>query len=95
VNAEVDGGRFVDRDYLAKWVGSVTFQHLIDPGRYRLLVKEYEYVSASYTTIIPGGEALPLRSLAPGRLIYAEAVNIDDALVGPPPPPTTAPPPPA
>ncbi len=95
VNAEVDGGRFADRDYLAKWVGSVTFQHLIDPGRYRLLVKEYEYVSASYTTIIPGGEALPLRSLAPGRLIYAEAVNIDDALVGPPPPPTTAPSPPA
>ena len=51
------------------------------PQQYRLLIREYEYVSANWAIVHPGGEALPPWSEAPGRLIYAETVEIDEAFV--------------
>jgi hypothetical protein len=39
-------------------------------------------VSADWAIVHPGGEALPPWSEAPGRLIYAETVEIDAALTG-------------
>jgi hypothetical protein len=56
---------------LALWVGGVTFAASPEPGRYRLLVEEFEYVSAQY---LEGRQA-------PGRLIYAETFEVDSALV--------------
>jgi hypothetical protein len=56
---------------LGLWVGAVTFAAAPEPGRYRLLVEELEYVSANYSD---GREA-------PGRLIYAETFEVDAGLV--------------
>jgi hypothetical protein len=57
---------------LALWVGAVSFATVPQPGAYRLLVEEFEYVSATYAD---GRQA-------PGRLIYAETFEVDAALVG-------------
>ena len=57
---------------LELWVGAVTFAASPKPGAYRLLVEEYEYISANYSN----------GRHAPGRLIYAETFEVDAALVG-------------
>ncbi len=57
---------------LALWVGAVTFAAVPEPGEYRLLVEEFEYVSADY---LEGRHA-------PGRLIYAETFEVDGGLMG-------------
>jgi hypothetical protein len=74
--------QFPDEKYLALWSGRVQFAAVPKPQQYRLLIREYEYVSANWAVIHPGGEALPAWSEAPGRLIYAETIEIDEALVG-------------
>ena len=51
-------------------------------GQFRLLIREFEYVSADWAIVHPGGEALPPWAEAPGRLIYAETVELDAALLG-------------
>jgi hypothetical protein len=51
---------------LALWVGAVTFAAAPEPGAYRLLIEEFEYVTADY---LEGRHA-------PGRLIYAEAFEV-------------------
>ena len=56
---------------LGLWVGAVTFAAVPAPGDYRLLIEEFEYVSAEY------GDGRH----APGRLIYAETFAVDVALV--------------
>jgi len=56
---------------LELWVGAVTFAARPAPGAYRLLIEEFEYISANYAE----GRG------APGRLIYAEIVDVDTALV--------------
>jgi hypothetical protein len=56
---------------LALWIGSVAFASPPASGTYRLLIEEFEYVSADYLE----GRA------APGRLIYAETFDVDSALV--------------
>ncbi len=56
---------------LGLWVGAVTFASVPAPGDYRLLVEEFEYISAQYTE---GRQA-------PGRLIYAETFEVDAALI--------------
>ncbi|HVG26081.1 MAG TPA: hypothetical protein VM865_00640, partial [Acidobacteriaceae bacterium] len=56
---------------LALWVGTVSFAAMPDADSFRLLIEEFEFISASYT--VQGG--------APGRLIYAEAFSVDAALV--------------
>jgi hypothetical protein len=53
---------------LGLWVGAVTFAAAPEPGAFRLLIEEFESVAATYAW--------------PGRLIYAESIAIDEALVG-------------
>jgi hypothetical protein len=57
------------------WTGTVTFAQAPEVGRYRLLIEEHEYISANYT-LAEGRVAHQ-----PGRLIYAEAFELDDALI--------------
>jgi hypothetical protein len=64
------------------WSATVTFAQVPESGHYRLLMREYEYVSANYT--LPAGRNTRLQ---PGRLIFAETVEIDEALIGQPPQP--------
>ena len=56
---------------LGLWIGAVTFAAAPAPGAYRLLIEEFEYVSANYSE----------NRVAPGRLIYAETVDVDTALI--------------
>jgi hypothetical protein len=73
--------QFPDEKYLALWSGRVQFAAVPKPQQYRLLIREYEYVSANWAIVHRGGEALPPWSEAPGRLIYAETVEIDAAFI--------------
>jgi hypothetical protein len=73
--------QFPTEKYLALWSGRVQFAAVPKPQQYRLLIREYEYISANWAIVHPGGEALPPWSEAPGRLIYAETVEIDEVLV--------------
>ena len=57
------------------WAGSVSFVKAPAAGQFRLLIEEREFVSANYT--VTEGRAVR----QPGRLIYAEAFELDDALV--------------
>ncbi len=65
-------GQGLDQPNLALWVGAVTFIEAPPADGYRLLVEEFEYISANYTH----------DRRAPGRLIYAETFLVDAALVG-------------
>jgi hypothetical protein len=49
----------------------VTFTTAPPPGAYRLLIEEFEYVSANYAD----------NQRAPGRLIYAEIIAVDAPMV--------------
>jgi hypothetical protein len=51
----------------------VAFAEVPSADGWRLLVEEYEYISANYTDS---------DRRAPGRLIYAETFLVDAALVG-------------
>ena len=75
------GSAIPNSKYLALWSGRVQFAAAPKPQQYRLLIREYEYVSANWAIVHRGGEALPPWSEAPGRLIYAETVEIDEALI--------------
>jgi hypothetical protein len=77
-----DAGPVSDKPDLYLWSGSVTFAQPPKSGEYRLLIREYEYISANYT--LPEGRYTRRQ---PGRLIYAETVDIDTALIGQPPQP--------
>ena len=68
---QVYEGQGLGQPDLALWIGTVTFAATPAPGRYRLLVEEFEYVSADYLD----GRA------APGRLIYADTFDVDGALL--------------
>jgi hypothetical protein len=57
------------------WLGTITFSQLPEVGRYRLLIEEYEYISANYMLGEGRGKETP------GRLIYAEVFELDDALI--------------
>jgi hypothetical protein len=81
VTADTDG-QFKDKKYVALWSGIVQFAQPPQQGQFRLLIREYEYISANWAIVHPGGEALPPWSEAPGRLIYAETIEIDATLTG-------------
>lgn len=57
---------------LALWIGLVQFAERPAADQYRLLIEEFEYISANYAD----------NRQAPGRLIYAETFAIDGVLVG-------------
>jgi hypothetical protein len=64
-----------DQPSLALWAGSISFAKAPEVNRYRLLIEEFEYISANFT--LGGGHAVePL-----GRLIYAETFDLDNALI--------------
>lgn len=60
---------------LAFWEGLVRFPDSPPPGRYRLLIEEYEAISNDRPTRADD-------TRAPGRLIFAEIVPIDSSLIG-------------
>jgi hypothetical protein len=67
---QVYEGRGLNQPDLALWAGAVQFASPPPPGRYRLLIEEFEYISATYTEA--GGDI----RRAPGRLIYAETFGV-------------------
>jgi hypothetical protein len=68
---------------LVRWTGTVNFATLPQAGQYRVLVREFEYLSANYTNGTRRGRRIVERE-QPKRLIYAEALEIDAALIGGP-----------
>ncbi|MGF1569826.1 MAG: hypothetical protein ACFCVD_17450 [Nodosilinea sp.] len=78
------------------WTDTVRFDEAPAPDRYRLLIREYEMISAEYTANADGTTNPALSSdlttetrilgLAPRRLVYAETIAVDAALVAPAPP---------
>jgi hypothetical protein len=69
---------------LIRWTGTVQFSSLPAAGQYRLLVREYEYLSANYTNLVSPARGRRPQREQPRRLIYAEAIEIDSALIGGP-----------
>lgn len=70
-------GPVADEPDLELWAATVTFADRPKPGRFRLLVEEHELIHANY--VIREDRAVE----RPGRLIYAEAFELDHALVRP------------
>lgn len=63
------------------WKGRVIFTNPPESGTFRLLIEEREYISADHVaTSIVNGFQVDSRNQAPGRIIYAEVVSLDDAL---------------
>jgi hypothetical protein len=64
---------------LTHWTGRVQFLVDPEPGKFRLVIEEHEYISANHTF----DEALGQRILheQPSRLIYAEVFELDHALI--------------
>jgi hypothetical protein len=74
IKAEIDQ-RVAAQPDLALWAGAVTFKQAPPAGQYRLLIEEHEYISAAHV-LTEGGAARQ-----PRRLIYAETLVLDDALL--------------
>jgi hypothetical protein len=80
------------------WSGKVLLAENLTPDSFRLLIREYEYISAEYTTnpdgtsnpAIPSDFTTETRIIgsAPRRLVYAETIGIDAALISQAPPET-------
>ena len=75
---------FTDPSGLVRWTGTVQFSSLPAAGQYRLLVREYEYLPANYTNLVSPARGRRSQREQPRRLIYAEAIEIDSALIGGP-----------
>ena len=69
---------------LLRWTGTITFAAAPNPGQYRILIREYEYLSANYTIVTQTRRGRPIRREQPSRLIYAETIDVDSALIGAP-----------
>lgn len=74
---------------LILWSGIVEFAQPPQQGQFRLVIKEYEYISANYTITHDAGEGQRTIRQQPGRLIYAEVIEVDSALSAEPLSPTT------
>jgi peptidoglycan hydrolase-like protein with peptidoglycan-binding domain len=80
----VDDG-FTGGEDVTLWSGSIVF---VDPpaqDQYRLLIREYEYLETDPGVTTLAALDTGKRSI-PGRLIYADIIALDNALVMPPPP---------
>lgn len=64
---QVYEGQALFQKDLGLWVGSVTFTTAPAPGAYRLLIEEFEYISANHAE----------NRRAPGRIIYMEIIEVD------------------
>jgi hypothetical protein len=69
---------------LVRWTGTVEFAAAVTAGRFRLVIAEHEYVSANHVLVEHDADG-GARNVTPGRLVYVEYVEIDDALIGGPP----------
>lgn len=70
---------------VALWTGTIDFAQPPVAGVYRLLIREYEFIQADAgVTTFATGTTTDGGSV-PGRLIYADIVNLDETLVSPPP----------
>ena len=67
---------------LSLWAGSIHFNKTPKPNQYRILIQEHEYISADYTITTQGDNPTIIQ---PSRLIYAETILLDEALLSPPP----------
>ncbi|HEY6598038.1 MAG TPA: hypothetical protein VIZ30_01940, partial [Pseudomonadales bacterium] len=72
-----------DPSGLVRWTGSIRFAQAPEAGSCRLVIREDEYLSANYTndTIVRRGRTVREQ---PKRLIYAEVIDVDVALIGGP-----------
>ncbi|MDQ3678009.1 MAG: hypothetical protein M3401_14645 [Actinomycetota bacterium] len=77
VEAAFDG-HVLEQPDLVMWAGSVRFASSPSGKQFRLLIEEHEQISANYA--IADGETVR----QPGRLIYAEAFELDGGLVAAP-----------
>ena len=70
---------FPTQPNLTHWTGRVQFLVDPEPGNFRLVIEEYEYISANHTF----DEAIGRRVVheQPSRLIYAETFELDHALI--------------
>ena len=73
-----------DPSRLVRSTGTVTFVTTPTPGQYRVVIREHEYLSANYTTVTHWRRGRPVVREQPKRLLYAEIVEIDTALIGGP-----------
>jgi hypothetical protein len=69
---------------LIRWSGIIDFAAAAEPGRFRLVIREYEYISANWVVTEPARAGASPPRMNPGRLIYAETVELDHALIGAP-----------
>ena len=69
---------------LLRWSGAIDFANLPQPGQFRVLIREYEYLSANYTITTGSARSRRPHRDQPSRLVYAEAIEIDSALVSGP-----------
>ncbi|MDD5578056.1 MAG: hypothetical protein PHY16_02095 [Methylobacter sp.] len=89
--AAIQQGTLLPADESVLWTGTIKFTQQPAPDQFRLLIREYEYISADYTVnsdgttnpALPSGPASDQRVIgfAPRRLIYAETIAIDAALI--------------
>jgi hypothetical protein len=68
---------------LALWAGNIYFSQPLKPNQYRLLIREYEFISADYTIKEEQGNEPLFKQ--PGRLIFAETILLDEAMLNTPP----------
>jgi hypothetical protein len=73
-------GPNADDPHLSLWDGVFRFKDTPEPGMYRLAIEERESISAEYTVQVADGQLA--RLAPPSRLIYAEFVELDGALLG-------------
>ncbi len=69
---------------LLRWSGTIDFTAVPIPGQFRVLIREYEYVSANYTIASKNARSREPHRDQPSRLVYAEAIEVDSTLVGGP-----------
>ena len=69
---------------LVRWTGTVEFSAPVVADRFRLVIAEHEHVSANHVLVEHDADGAA-RTVTPGRLVYVEQVEIDDALIGGPP----------
>lgn len=91
---KVQEGSLLAIDSSVLWTGAVEFTQTPAADQFRLLIREYEYISADYTvnpdgsinTSLASGSRLNRKiGSAPRRLVYAETIAIDAALISQPP----------
>lgn len=72
------------------WQGRVLFAQAPSAGHFRLVIEEREYVSADHVATSVVNDLHSGERSAPGRVIYAEIITVDDALTLVPPAQATA-----